>query len=79
VTISVHRQDGGVEIAVKDDGVGMRKEQAEQILAAPSRAQTSVGLRNIERRLKQLFHSGLHIQSEPGQGTVVRFFLPGKE
>ena len=79
VSISIHRREGDVEIAVQDDGVGMQKEQIEQLLSAPFHDKSNVGLLNIERRLKQLFHSGLHIQSEPNLGTVIRFSIPGKK
>mgnify|MGYP001167328616 FL=1 len=84
VSIVIRRQEGRVDILVKDDGVGMRKEQIEQLFAAPPHSNTGtrlsngVGLRNIERRLRQLFRSGLHIESEPDQGTIVRFSIPEK-
>jgi len=49
-----------------------------QLLAEPAQPGTgmSVGLRNIDRRLKQLFQDGLRVESAPDQGTVVRFRVP---
>jgi len=78
VAISVRRLDGQVEIEVRDDGVGMDKEHIEKLLASPYESKTygSVGLRNIEQRLRRLYRRGLHIESGPGRGTSVRFVIP---
>jgi len=78
VTISIAKRGNQAEIAVSDDGVGMTGEQLERLLAES--AQTgpgmSVGLRNIDRQLKQLFQDGLRVESAPDRGTVVRFRVP---
>ena len=81
VTLSILRREDQVEIQVKDDGVGMTAEQLQQILveSAPAVSQMSVGLRNIDRRLKQLFHAGLLLESAPGRGTAARFFVPAPD
>jgi len=78
VAIAVSRQGDYAEIAVRDDGVGMSGGRIGQLLAEPAQPGTgmSVGLRNIDRRLKQLFQDGLRVESAPDQGTVVRFRVP---
>lgn len=65
-----------VEVSVKDNGVGMKEEIISQALEAPSAANVGIGLRNTDRRLKQLYNRGLQISSIPGQGTTVTFQLP---
>ncbi|WP_332843719.1 hypothetical protein [Paenibacillus baimaensis] len=44
-----------------------------QILDSSSNLRAGIGVRNTDRRLKQIYSKGLHIQSEPGQGTTVTF------
>jgi len=78
ITITICRQGENAVIEVKDDGAGMGKEEIERLFSAASRDEPTshVGLINIERRLRQLFRSGLQIESEPERGTVVRFSVP---
>ncbi|WP_338030903.1 histidine kinase [Fervidibacillus halotolerans] len=62
------------KISVMDDGVGMDEEKIRKILIE-NRLDTKsgVGLINTDRRLKQHFGSGLHIQSKVGHGTTISF------
>lgn len=79
VCIRIERKDRAAEISIIDDGVGMGGEQMRRLLAADrASARTGVGLRNIDRRLKQFYGKGLHIQSTPQHGTAVRFQIPDK-
>lgn len=70
------------EICVQDDGKGMSEEQLKQLFAkAPDPSKGSgVGLRNVDRRLTQLFgrdhNSGLSIDSTPDKGTTITFRIP---
>ena len=58
-------------IIVQDDGVGFD-------VSEPCKSQ-SLGLRNIETRLKQLCNAEFHIESEIGAGTVAKITIPKKE
>lgn len=69
-----------LELVVEDDGVGMDGAALAQLIAeidSPEATQ-SVGLRNIQQRLKHIYGSGygLHIISQPGAGTTVTVRLP---
>ncbi|MCD1258549.1 response regulator [Paenibacillus athensensis] len=76
ITIRIDEQDTFTEVAICDDGVGMEESQWWPLLhASPGNGQ-GIGLRNTDRRLKQLFGSGLRIQSVPDQGTTVSFRIP---
>lgn len=75
VEIRASRVAGGAEFIVSDDGVGM----SEELLAKLNRNQGSgVGTGNVNRRLKMLYAQRLQIESEPNQGTKIRFYIPGE-
>jgi two-component system LytT family sensor kinase len=69
-------------ISVEDDGLGMDPSLAEEILAGRG-GTDSVGLANVDRRLRNVYGSwyGLVVETAPGEGTrvVVRIprFQPG--
>lgn len=65
------------KIIVTDNGVGMDEEQIRKILNG--KLDRSVGLININRRLKQMYGEGLYIKSARHQGTEVSFKIPKKE
>ena len=77
-TVRIRLTDQGeqIEAAIIDDGVGMDEETIRQALAIPSKQDHGVGLYNTNRRLKQLYGQGLNISSQPGQGTVILFYIP---
>ncbi|WP_162341244.1 histidine kinase [Paenibacillus paridis] len=75
VTIRVKELEYGFLIAVEDDGVGI--EDAYKLLEySPGKG---IGLANINARLKAEYGTQLHIVSEKGKGTAVRFDVPIKE
>ncbi|WP_188972396.1 GAF domain-containing protein [Deinococcus aerolatus] len=62
---------GGVEVVISDDGQGFTLQQAE------ARAQEGhLGLTGLRERVA-LAGGELDVDSTPGQGTVLRFSLPG--
>lgn len=65
-------------VTIKDDGVGMTALELEQLLdeEISSNKRSKVGLRNVNRRLKQLYNQGLLIESSPDQGTTISFQVP---
>ncbi|MFS0873797.1 ATP-binding protein [Paenibacillus xylanilyticus] len=77
LTIDVKRQDGGVHFRVSDNGKGMSPEEADKVLGLRFGSSLGgIGLRNTNRRLLQLYDSGLTISSMTGIGTTVSFFIP---
>ncbi|MBD3922294.1 sensor histidine kinase [Paenibacillus sp. PR3] len=76
----------GIHITVRDNGAGFNTERLAQIreeLSASVQEQEGqrIGLRNVNDRLVLLYgaSSALQIESEPGRGTVVKFFIRGGE
>lgn len=70
------------EVIIKDDGVGMKEDRLEQLFNQQqplSNKRTRVGLRNINKRLKQLYNTQLVIESSVNNGTSVSFRIPNKE
>lgn len=76
VRIRVVKQTDYVDIAVDDDGVGMDTEELRRVLGRKPEGHDGVGLRNVDKRLKQVYGAGLRIHSVPGQGTVVAMRIP---
>ena len=78
VHIRARAHDGGYEIAVSDDGVGIAEEQQAQLLERGTGNGNGVGLNNVHERLIGLFgpQSGLRITSAADAGTTVAFWVP---
>ncbi|MCO7275078.1 MULTISPECIES: sensor histidine kinase [Cellulosimicrobium] len=77
-TIVITARDEGTqtEITVEDDGVGMDPAVVRELLT--SRGSEHVGLRNVDRRVRQLYGDdhALDIETAPGSGTLVRLRVP---
>jgi two-component system LytT family sensor kinase len=77
--VTLVAEDAGSEavIWVEDDGVGSDPELVRQVLAGQSEAD-SVGLGNVDARLRQVFGDdhGLVVETAPGAGTKVSFRVP---
>ncbi len=69
VEVRLEDRGGGVLVRVVDDGVGFRNED----LADDRR----LGLSSMEERAR-LAGGWLRIDSEPGRGTTIEFWLPGR-
>ncbi|WP_090737203.1 ATP-binding protein [Paenibacillus sp. Mc5Re-14] len=76
-TVRVVVQEDGADfvVSVTDDGVGIPPERLQQLLSE-EHVSSSVGLRNIHRRLIHMYGEGLRIESNPMQGTTVSFRVP---
>ncbi len=78
-TVSIIAVDAGLEahISIEDDGVGSEPETIRRALAGESEAD-SVGLGNVDARLRQLYGDsfGLIVETAPGAGTKVSFRIP---
>ncbi len=77
-TVRIRIADRGdcIEVAISDDGAGMDEAKRANLLNLPTESRGGIGLRNTERRLRQRYGSGLHIESSPGAGTTVSFRAP---
>jgi two-component system LytT family sensor kinase len=77
--ITLGAEDLGAEalIWVEDDGVGTDPEQVRRVLAGDTEVD-SVGLGNVDARLRQVFGDryGLVVETAPGAGTKVSFRVP---
>jgi len=77
ISIRITETVNEIDILVEDNGVGMKEEKVNDILQNP--ISKGIGLRNTNRRLKQMYGKGLKIQSSIGKGTAVSFQIPKKE
>ncbi|WP_371814130.1 histidine kinase [Phycicoccus sp. HDW14] len=77
VTITATDLGAEAEIAIEDDGVGTDPEHVRTILDG-ARATDSVGLGNVDARLRQVYGDefGLVVETAPGAGTKVSFRVP---
>jgi two-component system LytT family sensor kinase len=77
--VTLGAQDVGAEalIWVEDDGIGIDPELVRRVLAGEAEAD-SVGLGNVDARLRQVFGDsyGLVVETAPGAGTKVSFRVP---
>lgn len=86
IVIRTHIEDGKVVITVSDNGLGMSSERREQIKQELNdnswmeHQNDSIGLKNLNARLKLLYGSEafLEIDSGDGGGTEVKIIFPHK-
>jgi two-component system sensor histidine kinase LytS len=81
VSISACKKDNIVYLTVEDDGVGMTEQEIKNALI-PNAERKSIGLSNVDGRLKLLYpgKSGVEIDSRVGGGTKITIPIPaGKE
>jgi two-component system, LytTR family, sensor kinase len=72
ITISTALRDRRAIIDVRDDGLGMSREQLERAFGG------GIGLSNVNERLRTIYgeQCQLRLTSDPGQGTVARLEIP---
>ena len=80
VTISGSRTAHGVELVVRDDGIGMSREALARLSGGESehRSGGGLGVRNVDERIKLYFGKeyGLDFESAEDRGTTVYVRLP---
>jgi PAS domain S-box-containing protein len=84
ITVSLARNEGGVEASVADTGIGIAKKdlpllftEFEQIDNGPGRQQQGTGLGlALTKRLVELHGGTIGVESEPGRGSRFFFTLP---
>ncbi len=71
-------EENSINIAIIDDGVGIDSERIDEILNKESIDNKSVGINNVNQRLKGIFGEeyGLSITSKINKGTKVSFKVP---
>jgi signal transduction histidine kinase len=81
VGIAVSRRQKDFAITVEDDGVGMDSRQLESLLQPGDENHKSIGMKNVDTRLRMLYgpEYRLAIESQPGKGTRVTVRIPISE
>lgn len=85
IEIAAREEEGNLIIVVKDNGVGMDTEEVNRRLEDNNleyvEQGSSIGLYNINARMKMLYGEeyGLRIESAAGEGTNVFFKIPRKK
>lgn len=76
VRVSVEQTGGDLVLRVEDDGPGISPARLAEVLDQESSA--SIGLRNVDGRLRTLYGEDyrLIVESEPGRGTWVKIRIP---
>jgi len=75
VKIRAYKDEVFAYYRIEDNGVGMDKKRIEELFIRDSTTK-SVGLKNIQQRLKNLYGTELKIESKVGEGTNVTFQIP---
>ena len=80
---AIYRIEETVYVDISDNGCGMDEATLSEVMAkvqdyTRKRRKSSIGLYNINRRIKLNYgeQDGLTIQSTPGEGTMVRVTFP---
>jgi LytS/YehU family sensor histidine kinase len=77
VVITIGQGENELVLQVRDDGPGITPERLAEVLSSHQTESTSIGLRNVDGRLRTLYGSdhGLLVASE-GNGTLVEIRIP---
>ena len=86
LTVNVDKRDQYVHFVIKDDGIGMNKEQLASLWESEPANYSKVrigryAIKNIRERLQLKYHDAFHldIQSAVGKGTMVIMEIPYEE
>ena len=77
VKISAYSENKEAIIKIKDDGVGMSKDQVQCLLDTRCKKE-GVGVSNVNNRLQSIYGHKLEIDSDLGHGTTVIIRIPLK-
>jgi signal transduction histidine kinase len=83
ISVKVSRQDMGLVIAVKDDGIGIAKEEQDRLfkpysrLHADRQRHSGLGLGlALSKQVIELHGGRIWVDSDSGKGSTFSFFLP---
>ena len=78
VRVSAGERNGALLLRVGDNGPGMTPERLAEVLGPEQKESKSIGLRNVDGRLRALYGDeyGLVIKTKAGQGTSVLIRIP---
>ncbi|MFS0838967.1 response regulator [Paenibacillus sp. 1P03SA] len=77
IRIEVKNREKGAEVRVTDNGMGMDLAVLEKLRSVHAGDERrGIGLANTDRRLRHMYGTGLKLESSPGLGTAVSFFIP---
>lgn len=78
--ITIIAEDEGTEarVVIEDNGVGMEPDRLRALLRGTAGPDTGIGLRNVDRRLRQVYGDpyGLVIETGVGAGTKITVRVP---
>ena len=77
LSLSVQGRGGGLELIVRDNGVGMTQDKADSLVYYDS---AGYGVKNVKERIGLLYGEKhiFRITSKPGEGTEVYIKIPGE-
>ena len=84
IQVLAYQKEDGLWFEVRDNGLGMTKEQTSSLLTKDmpvhSRQGSGIGVKNVNERIRLYFGEeyGLTIQSEPDEGTTILIHLPAE-
>lgn len=76
IKLVIREEDEYYKIKIIDNGVGMRVEEIDKLFVGENKERRSVGLKNINKRLRKLYNQELVINSKLNEGTTVKFVIP---
>lgn len=82
IVLDIWRKETDLYLSVKDNGLGMTKEQVASLFTdqvhVTSKKGSGIGVKNVNERIKLYFGEkyGLTIDSEPDEGTTITICLP---
>lgn len=81
IKVTGRQKDGNIILSVTDNGMGMSEEEVGLLLTDSNRVHkhgSGVGLVNVNNRIQILFGKeyGIHVESEPDEGTTVSICIP---
>ena len=78
INVMLHEQDGQLDICVQDDGRGFDTTAFAQHEQEMNPAHHSVGLSNLNARIRLYYGTALAISSQVGEGTCITFSIPAR-
>lgn len=71
LVITSRKVDGGVEVIIKDDGIGF-----DMNAPLPEDGRSHVGMANVKSRLEKICKATMKVESAPNEGCVNTIFFP---